>query len=723
VANPSDITKYLRTAEVPNYESGTITDPWDAISQQGKISSYDLSLSGRTNFTNYYLSASFAVERGVIFNDNQKRISLRANVENKVTNTLTIGLNTIYTRRDLSGLNADPSTAYSASPFGTWFYEDGEPTFNYVDGDAVHTNTMRDALLTKNEEISNNLFANFYVKVDAPFVECLSYRFNYSPNYRWESNYNFVRQDTRLPATNNTSASKFNRQDFDWVLENIVTYKRQINNNHAFDATLLYGRNHFGWESTTAISQQLSTGAIGWNNLSIGQILTNSSNAIASDGISSMLRLNYRLKNRYLLTITARRDGSSVFAANNKYATFPSAAFAWVVSDEPFLKGIPSINNLKLRVSYGAVGNQAINPYQSLALEGTTRYVFGDGGVSSLGSFSLNMANPDLKWETTYTANAALDFELFKGRLGGTVELYNMDTKDLLVSRSLPNISGYPSILTNLGATNNKGIEITLNTINYQQGKFEWNSSLAFSNNKNKIVHLYRSDTNGDGIEDNDLGNRWVIGQPISIAYDYVFDGVYQEGDQLPTGFKPGYVRLKDLNGDGKIDASNDRTVIGQTGQPNYRWGITNTIKYGNLSLSVFVNAMQGWISSFNHMISFNNGPLRALNMLDTEWWTAENKSNVRPSLAYDNPYGHGYYISRNFVRLQDISMTYEIPKSIVERAKISHFRIFISGKNLFTFTKWPGADPEIGSKIELGLQQSSYPIARMITVGANLSF
>lgn len=635
--DPAQIKSYLQPSELVNYEKGKTIDPWDLVSQNARINSYDLNISGRTNTTNYYVSASLTNEKGLIFNDNQKRLSFRTNIENNLAKWLTIGFNSTYIRRDLSGKEAD--SPYGVSPYGTAFYEDGEPTQWLVPEDQISNNPIRSALLTSNEEIYNNLFANFYALFTIPQIDGLAYRINYSPNYRWQHNYNFFRQDKYF-AGNTTTASKFNREDFDWVLENILTYNHRFNANHAIDATLLYGRNHLGFESTTSNASPLSSDALGWNNLGLGGILTNTSSAGISDGVSSMLRLNYRLKDKYLLTLTARRDGSSVFAANNKYATFPSGALSWIVSEEKFMETVSFVDMLKFRVSYGAVGNQAISPYQSLSLSATTRYVYGDGGVSSLGVFPASMANSDLKWETTYTANAAVDFELFKGRLGGTFEVYNMNTKNLLVERSLPTMTGYNSVWTNLGATNNKGFEITLNSTNFRKGKFEWNTNVVLSTNKNKIVHLYQSDTNGDGVEDDDLGNKWFIGQPVNVAYDYVFDGIYQQGDQIPSGFKPGYVKLKDLNGDGKIAAANDRTIIGQMGQPKVRWGITNTFSYNNFSLSIFINAMQGWIATLNELdIEYflsgsGNYPNRPVNRLDA----GHRKINLPRALLWGIP-------------------------------------------------------------------------------------
>jgi TonB-linked SusC/RagA family outer membrane protein len=716
-ADPAKIRDYLTTSEQINFDAGRTVDPYEEISQKGRISSYDLSISGRTQATNYFLSGSLTDERGLIYNDNMKRIAIRGNVENKINSWLSVGMNSSFIKRDLSGREASLGGAAVATPYGSWYHPDGEPTWYIIEEDQIPYNAKRDAILTKNQEVYNNLFANFYALLDIPAIKGLTYRLNYSPNYRWQHNYNFVRQDRHNPHINNTSASKNNRQDFDWVMENIVTYTRQLNDVNA----LLYGRNHNGFESTNSSATRLSSDAVGWNNLGLGEILNTSSTAQASDGVSSMFRLNYRLLNKYLFTGTVRRDGSSVFAANNKYATFPSVAIAWIASDEQFLQNVGFVNNLKLRLSYGAVGNQAISPYQSLSLSGTQRYVFSEGGTSSLGVFPSNMANSNLKWETTYTTNAAIDFDLFKGRLEGSLELYNMDTRDLLVRRSLPDMTGYSFVLTNLGATNNKGFEFTLNTINLKRKDFEWRTNFVFSRNKNKIVHLYNSDTNGDGKEDDDLGNRWFIGSPMNVAFDYVFDGIYQEGDELPTGYKPGFVRLEDLNGDNKIDA-NDRRIIGQTEQPKYRWGVTNTFQYKNLALSVFVNAMQGWISnisSADYSVSGGNYPHRPLNMLDAGWWTATNKSNTRPSMVYPNPYSHGYYYSRDFVRIQDISLAYEMPVSWAKKMKMSNIRFNLSGKNLYTFTKWIGPDPESG----YATVGSFFPTSRSLALGVNMSF
>lgn len=706
-----NVSDLLHPSELANYEAGHVVDHWDVVSQQSSIASYDVSVSGNSKRTNYLLSAALVDEKGLYLNDNMKRVSLRSNLETSITDWLKIGINSMYSWRDYSGL--EPSQASNIGPYSTPFYPDGEPTLNLLTEDQTHQgNPVRRSLLTTNEEIWHNLFANLYAAVDIPFIPGLSYRLNYSPNVRWQHNYNFVRQDRHIVA-NTTSADKFNQNNFDWVLENILNYTRSFHEDHRVDVTLMYGRNHTQWESTTAEASELSTDVLGWNNLNLGAVLTNNSGAAKTDGISSMARLNYQFKNRYLITLTARRDGSSVFAANNKYATFPSAAFGWIVSDEPFMAAAQGIDLLKLRISYGAVGNQAISPYQSLGRSTMNRYVFGDGGSSLVGIYPSGMGNENLKWETTYTFNTAVDFEVLNQRIGGSVEVYQTRTNDLLVWRALPQMTGVSGVWTNIGATSNNGVEVSLNSVNIRKGKFEWNTNVVYSHNINKIVSLYGP--NADGVEDDDLGNRWFIGKPINVAYDYVFDGIYQEGDDIPSNSKPGWVRLKDLDGNGTIEPTGDRTIVGQTGQPKYRWGLTNTFSYNRLSLSTFINAMHGWISSIDLDPGIHTH--RNYNRIDAGWWTPENRSASSPSVTYLNPLGHGYYRSRSFVRIQDVSLAYDFSGSrFLEKMKVNSLRAYVSGKNLYTFTDWPGADAESGAN------HNGIPASRIFTFGLNLA-
>jgi TonB-linked SusC/RagA family outer membrane protein len=715
-ADPTQIDTYLTTSEAANHKAGKIVDPWDLISQTSSTASYDMNISGKNDKTSYFVSGSLVNEKGLILNDNSRRVSLRMNLENKVRSWLAFGITSQYTMRDLSGLEASPTQAYNTSPFSTLYFPDGQPQKYTMPEDQLTMNPLYLETLTTNQEMYHNLFANIYGTIDAPFLKGLSYRFNYAPGYRWQNNYNYQRQDVHL-TVNNTTASKINQTNFDWTIEHILTYNHQINADNGFDVTLLYGQNHSEFDSTKATGATLPTDVVTWNNLVLAATQTNGSGAQSQDGVSSMARLNYRLKDRYFFTLTGRRDGSSVFSKNHKYAFFPSGAVAWVASDESFLKKVKALDLLKVRLSYGAVGNQAINPYQSLSLTTTTQYVFGDGSPTSTGLYAGNLANPNLKWETTYSGNLGFDFSLLNGRLGGTIEGYQMKTKDLLLNRAIPVANGFTNVLANLGETKNTGIEVTLNIVPVRTPSFEWTANLTFSANRNRIVHIYNSDANGDGKEDDDVANAWFIGKPVSVAYDYVQDGIYQQGDAMPAGYKPGWMRMKDEDGNKVIDA-NDRRVLGSL-SPTRRWGINNTFHYKQFTLSAFVNSMQGWMAPFILLATSNgtngnpNYPGRPANMLDAGWWTPDNKSNTRPSLNYTNPLGRNYYMSRDFVRLQDVSFSYELPARMFAKTGLTSARVYVSGRNLYTWTHWLGPDPESG--------QLYFPTPRSIAAGINL--
>ncbi|GAB3648495.1 TonB-dependent receptor [Echinicola sediminis] len=711
----------LNAEEREMYDAGKTVDPWEAISQNAFQQSYNLSISGRTAKTNYFVSGSYVDEDGLIYGDRASRKSVRLNLTNDITDWLQLGVNSQFTQREMSGVEASVLNGYWLSPYAKMYFDEGQTDpVPYPTGDNLVSNPMFNALMMDNEQIANNLFANVFAEIKLPFIEGLSYKFSYNPNIRWDHDYSFQPIYQRNNINNPGTGRKYNRNRMNWQYENLVTYSREIKE-HGFDLTLLYGRNHSFSEGTFVEGRGFVSDVNGWNNLDIAQTQRIETEATQQDGVSSMARLNYRFKNRYMITLTARRDGSSVFGADKKFGTFPSIALGWVATDEAFMMNQKTFDMLKLRLSYGKVGNQAVSPYRSLDRSASYQYVFGSDTYTAIFPNPEFMPNPSLGWETTASFNAAVDFELWAGRLSGTAEFYDMNTTDLLLARSLPAMTGFWSTTANLGQTSNTGFELTLNSVNVRSQDFEWSSMVTFSTNKNRIDHLYYVDADGDGQEDDDLGNRWFIGQPIGVTYDYAFDGIYQEGDEIPDGYQPGWVRVKDLNNDGAISPE-DRTVLGQT-SPKYRWGINNQLAYKDFSLSFFINAMTGWESQFNLLdVSSQTGssyPGRSVNFLNAGYWTPENQSETRPGLTYTNPLSRGYYLSRDFIRLQDVTLAYDLPKALTERLKINGLRFYISGRNLATITDWLGPDPESGYSSVTNL----YPTPRTIIGGVNLSF
>lgn len=719
-ADPNRIAEFLEPDEAANLNAGITNRPWDVASRTGNLTSLDVSVAGRTNNVSYLISNNYSLDKGLLLNDKQERVSLRGNFDIDISDGVKVGTRTMYTNRDRSGLPASFNNIFRNSPFGTFFFPDGEPRQNPVSSERASNNAVYESILTTNEEISNNLFSNLYAILERPlFNGNLSFRVNYSPNLRWDRNFNSMRQDINRDE-NTTSASKFNRNSWKWELENILTYQGQLSEDHSFDTTLLFGRRHSETEFTNTNAGQLELAGLGFNNLSLGSTPTINSSKEEVEGVSYMGRLNYQYKDRYLFTITVRRDGSSVFAENEKYANLPSGAFAWIISDESFMKNINSINFLKIRVSHGKVGNEAIQPFQSLSLDETTRFVFGSD--NPLGVITSTLGNEDLKWETTTTTNLGIDFELSEGRFGGTLELYNSNTNDLLVRRRLPITGGFESILTNIGEVNNRGIEISLNSRNIQKSNFSWSTSLTGSYNRNRINNLFGTDVDGDGREDDVIANAWFIDEPIDAFFDLAFDGIWQEGDDIPSGSQPGDVKFKDINGDGVINAD-DRQIVGSGQNPKYQFGLTNRFSYNNFDLSIGVNAMLGWKGGYQLIQPLVPG--RAFGGIDNDWWTAENRSNSRPSLAWQNSQDINFYFSRSFLRIQDVSLSYEFNKETLNRiVGLNTLRIFISGKNLHTFTNWPGSDPESAEDINTQQgpgQNGAFPMSRSVTLGINL--
>jgi TonB-linked SusC/RagA family outer membrane protein len=716
----------LNPIEQEVLDAGQAISPWDAISQKAPIMNHDISIAGKTDRVNFFVSGSYADQKSVIMGDQFKRLTLRGNFDIKVNDWLNFGTNTGFSSKDYSGVEANVGQASQMSPFGKYLYDNGQPVA-YAMGDALCGNPIFNTVWQDNLQITNNLFNNIYTDIKFP-IEGLTYRMNVANNLRYNESKNFTPTYDRdgIKIVNSASQNWSKQIDFTW--ENILKYNKSFNEIHNVDATLLYSLENSKLTGLYGSGSNLFSDALGYYGLSLGDVQSASASGTEFQAVAGMFRIGYRLMDRYMLNFTIRRDGYSAFGDDNKYGNFPSMGLGWAISEEKFLSDVKWLDFLKLRYSYGKNGNRAISPYSSLSLMDATnyKYVFGDGGVTSVGVSPISMANPDLGWESTFASNIGFDFNLFSRRITGSFEYYNMNTEDLLLSSQIPNMTGYQTFMTNVGSVNNKGFELTLNTVNVKTGGFEWTTNFTFAKNNNEITDLM--DIDGDGIGDDDPSNRRFIGKPMFSYYDYVWDGIWQAGDDMTMdpGAKPGFVKFKDVSGpdgvpDGKIDPL-DRQIL-ESSLPDFTAGMTNNFSYNGITFSFLIYTSQGGMAS-NIWINPGTNFYNRVNQLDLPYWTPENPLTDRPSVGYPNPKGYGFYEDRSFTRLQDVSLSYDFPKTLLAKAKLAGVRVFVSGKNLATWTKWNGWDPEHAAGYDpYGAASQSGPLNKSIVAGLNLNF
>lgn len=684
----------LNPLEQANYDAGITINPFDAISQDAPMYNHELSVSGKSDRVNYYLSGSFTDIKSVIQGDRFKRISVRSNFDIEVVDWLKVGMNVGFTNKDNSGNQANLYMATYLSPFANLYYDDGVPRPQPMNIGLVG-NPLSSTLLGDNRDLSQILFSNVYTEVKLP-LKGLTYRLNLNNTLRDDEvdNYNpsFIREQFYKLG----SGSKYHYKMHSLTMEHILKYEASFADIHRVDVTLMYGFEQMKDETSSLSSNNIYNDILGYNNLGIGENHKVASTAGQSQAVSSMGRLGYSLKDRYALNATVRRDGYSAFGEDRKFGVFPSLGFGWTISEENFMDDVLFVDMLKLRLSYGKNGNRGISRYASLSQMATINYVFGDGSNPYTGLYPTSMANRYLGWESTYTYNLGVDFSFFNTRINGSFEVYKMNTKDLLLNLAVPGMTGYNSFLTNIGQTSNRGIEATINTYNIKNKEFSWSTNFVFSLNRNRIEKLSGEDLDGDGKEDDVIANKWFIGYPLGSNYDYVVEGIWQEGEDMSVdpSAKPGYLKFKDVSGNGTIGPE-DRQVL-HSNEPDFLIGLTNTFAFKGLTFSFMFNWRQGGYSP-NSWLNHGTNQYDNANILDIPYWTPSNPLTDRPSIGYPNPRGYGFYEERTFLRLQDITLSYELPKKWMDAIKCQNMSVYASGKNIATWTNWHGWDPEAG--------------------------
>lgn len=702
-----DCSTVLTPTEQTALEAGVNTDWLRLGTRTGNQQSHDLSFSGGTDDTRYYVGGSLLRVNGVALNDQFDRATVRVNLDQKLKSWLSVGTSTQGVRSNRDGMPVSFGGAFSSNPLISPYDAEGNELLVPWPEDPITNNVLENLRVVDDDE-SNRVFSSNYLQLSIPRIAGLTYRLNAGLDLADHNRGRYYGRDTQTGLTVGGESTVYESQRNDWTLENVLHYVRNVGR-HGFDVTGLLSEASSSLDEHEVDAQGYPNDVLGFRSnlalLSVPQYTVTDSKLL-----SQMGRLNYSYDERYLVTLTARRDGYSGFGANNKYGVFPSLALGWNLSNESFFPWTQSVDALKLRLSYGKNGNQAIHPYQTFGQLDDRSYV--DGTTSLPGYYPSSLGNPDLKWETTLSKNVGMDLSMWKDRVHLTVDAYSATTSDLLLRRAISSVQGITSIIQNIGKTANKGFELQLGTLNLERAGWSWRTDFSLTANRNKIVDLY-------GDQTDDIASGWFIGHPIDVNYEYQFDGIWQTGDDIansaqPTA-KPGDVKVKDVNGDGKIDPL-DRTFIGSL-EPKYTAGLGNTVKYRGLSLSAFFNTVQG-VTRANDLLGTNQvfSDVRR-NMVFRQWWTPETPINSYPAnSATSNPYALGWYEDASFIRLKDVTLSYDLPARLTSRFSGDGARIYVNGRNLWTHTDWTGLDPELDS-------QRSVPLQKVITAGLTLRF
>lgn len=718
-------------ANIDTIGNNSKTTDWvDLITAPALQTSHNLSVSGGSDKTTYRFSTGYLNEEGNVINTGFKRYNLNAALDSKIGEHFKMGFTSYITYSNQNwGSTESLRNAFRARPTGTVYYNDlPSPTQNgdlNIDGYAfwmgINDKQVGNPVLdvdpvnNKFQTTTSTIMTNVYGEVQ--LLKGLSFRSSLSAAYTAQKIGDWRGQWSKSQIGAKPRVQLDNKSTGSYTIDNILSYKRDFGK-HQIAITGLQSAFYQRDETATISVKDLPYNSY-WYALNTGTITAQGSTLTERSILSFMGRINYTYNDKYLLTLTGRSDGASQLAEGNKWAFFPSVAVAWRMGEEQFIKNLNVFSNLKFRVSYGEVGNAGVAPYSTQASLLNTGYDF--DGTAANGFAPLNLANKDLKWERSNELNFGLDFGFFNNRIAASVEIYNRKTVDLILNQKIPTASGFNQVVANVGEIENKGIELTLNTINIKKKDFSWNTTFAFTKNKNELLQLY----GGDQIADK--GNKLFIGYPIRANFDYQFAGIWQLADSIAAkGYTqvPGSVKVTDRNNDGKISSSDavgdDRMVLG-TQLPNWILGITNRFNYKSFDLSFFIYYRNGTQYS-NATLSGTFGDVgggRYNTLAELNYWTKENASNTYYSPFVNNPYrGAINYQDASFLRVSDITFGYTLPRTALSRCKISNARLYGQISNPFIFTKYTGFDPEFNSAIF----QDDVPVA-IYTFGVNIGF
>lgn len=709
---------------------GKGTNWLNAILRNAPIQSYSLSYSGGSEKNDYYVSGGVLDQQGVVIDSKYRRYNLQFNSNQKVLSWLKTGNTLTLSHDEKPSGGGSVSGALASNPVLPVYNPDGSYSgpIGQSQWYGSQTNPVGLYNLVQNNTNGYNIIGSVYGEVT--IVPGLTLRTTPGLTATFYDTRTWAPENNLQPSPQTQSylGESYNKSiTYSW--DNYLTYDKRFGTDHhltilagtsaeANTYNTIYG-NISGFASD--LTQQLSNGTVQPN-------ISGTSNQWSL--FSLMGRVNYSYKDRYLVTATVRRDGSSRFGENKKYGTFPSASFAWRVSEEPFFKKISFFDDLKIRAGYGTTGNQ----------NGIGNYSFASGLTSAVYVFNGNIvpvemaqsaANPNLSWETIKSTNVGIDATFLHQRINLTVDGYIKNTTGMLVPYTLPISTGYTiSPPINAGKVQNKGVEVTINSRNLV-GAFNWSTNFNISFNRNKILSLDQNSQlfpQGSSIGLNGYLAVNRVGYPINSFYGYVTQGLFQTpydvvAHATQPGAAPGDIRFKDLNGDGVIN-DQDRTIIGNP-NPKFIYALNNTFSYKGVDLSIVLQGTYG-----NDIFNANNILLESMSGANNQIsavlgrWEGPGTSNTIPRAVFGDPNGNSQNSNRyiedgSYLRIRNVTLGYTLPKSLAQRIKFSSIRVYMAGQNLYTFTKYTGIDPEVGLT---GIDNNVYPVVRTISFGASLS-
>lgn len=727
-------------------KAGLIGTDWQSkLFRLAKTEDNTLSFTGGSPYTSVYASLDYLNQEGVVIDSRYQRVGARVNVDQKVGDKFTMTARVFGYYGNQNDLPLAPSTingflkqvlkANPASDFGA--------------GDNIQLDAQNPLhFIAATDRDNSNYRTNGYFSFKYEPIKNLVIQSDEGTDLNSSKILYFAPSTVPAGVSGHGLGTITHIGESELIFNPTATYSYKWKENN-FKLLAGYNQQTYIYNEDGIIATNFSSDELGYNNLGTAQQFSAYSGKSQIKRKSWFGRFDYDYESKYIFTGTYRIDGSSVFGANDKLGYFPSGAFAWRFDHEDFIENLNIFSTGKARVSYGITGNDRINSgltSVSFAADNTTKYTL--DGVDQVSGIAINsLANPNLKWEQTGSLDLGLDVGFFKDRIIIETDYYNKKTTNLLLSRSIAPSTGFQSEFGNDGSVENKGFELSLQTVNLD-GKFKWSSVLTFSYNKNKVLSLgsnnsdiYAGNLKPDGAADFESPFILRVGQPIDAIYGYEYAGIVQQNDPVLTTTQknstPGEPKFVDVNKDGIIDA-NDRVILG-TGIPNAFYGFTNTFKYGHFQLDILTQAQTGGklLNLQKEDLEYPLSQGNTLNTVPAQVWSPTNTSGTLPTTGfYGNPYGgwvnSKYVESSDYIRIKNVNLAYNFPSSLLKHIGIAALSIYVNAQNLLTFTKYTGLDPEVGNLVDntqlnqnggRGIDFNAYPVNKIYLLGAKVTF